>query len=462
MSLEEQNAYLEVQNALQAQEIQFLGQKVISLESKVLQLLELLQKQGIKKDSHNSSKPPSSDMFGKQKSLRKPSERKSGGQEGHEGKTLEMSQTPDKIIDLKSNFCSICGESLAGELQVLQAKRQVIEIPPIVPIYEEYRQYSCHCPFCKHLQKAGFPAGVNANIQYGSSVVALTGYFSVYQYVPFRRLQDLFAQVFHLPLSEGSIGNMLEKAAQKCEIVYQSIKTEISQSKAVGSDETGAKVNGAKWWMWVWQTVKNTLIVATDNRSYKSIQSVFKDGLQEAILISDRLAAQLKTQVKGNQICLAHLLRELNFLEESEKHTFASDFKDFLTHIFVRKKDLSVNKTALSPETQEAIDLENRLNQILALPIDKQKYPQTHIFQNSMLKYRNYLLPCIYNLDVPPDNNASERAIRNIKVKQKVSGQFKSGQNYFCVIRSVIDTLRKRKLELLTTLQAICKLEVGL
>lgn len=461
MSLEEQNTYLKVQNALQAQEIQFLGQKVISLESKVLQLLELLQKQGIKKDSHNSSKPPSSDMFVKQKSLRKPSERKSGGQTGHEGKTLEMSQTPDKIIDLKSDFCSVCGEFLAGEVQVLQAKRQVIEIPPVVPIYEEYRQYSCSCPRCKHLQKADFPLGVNANIQYGSSVVALTGYFSVYQYVPFRRLQDLFAQVFHLPLSEGSIGNMLEKASKKCEIVYQSIKTEISQSKAVGSDETGAKVNGVKWWMWVWQTVLNTLIVATDNRSYKSIQSVFKDGLQEAILISDRWAAQLKTQVKGHQICLAHLLRELNFLEESEKHPFASDFKTFLVGIFVRKKDLLANQMALSPDDQEAIDLENRLNQLLNISLDEQKYPQTHIFQNSMLKYRNYLLPCLYNLDVPPDNNASERAIRNIKVKQKVSGQFKSGQNYFCVIRSVIDTLRKRKIELLTTLQAICKLEVG-
>jgi transposase len=461
MSLREQIAYLEAQNALQAQETQFLAQKVISLESKVLQLLELLQKQGIKKDSHNSSKPPSSDTFGKQKSLRKPSERKSGGQEGHEGKTLEMRQTPDKIIDLTSDFCSICGQSLAGELQVLQAKRQVIEIPPIVPIYEEYRQYSCACPRCKHLQKADFPAGVNANIQYGSSVVALMSYFSVYQYVAFRRLRDLFAQVFHLPLSEGSIGNMLEKASKKCAVVFETIKTEISQSKAVGSDETGAKVNGAKWWIWVWQTVLNTLIVATDNRSYKSIQSVFKAGLQEAILISDRWAAQLKTQVKGNQICLAHLLRELNFLEESEKHTFASDFKTFLADIFVRKKDLIVNQIALSPDDQEAIELENSLNQILVLPIDQQKYPQTYIFQNSMLKYRNYLLPCLYNLDVPPDNNASERAIRNIKVKQKVSGQFKSGQNFFCTIRSVIDTLRKRKLQLLPTLQAICKLEVG-
>jgi uncharacterized coiled-coil protein SlyX len=80
MSLEERNAYLEAQNAAQAQEIQFLGQKVISLESKVLQLLELLQKKDIKKDLHNSSKPPSSDMFGKQKSLCKLSERKSGGQ----------------------------------------------------------------------------------------------------------------------------------------------------------------------------------------------------------------------------------------------------------------------------------------------------------------------------------------------------------------------------------------------
>jgi transposase len=342
----------------------------------------------------------------------------------------------------------------------LHSKRQVVELPPVVPIYEEYRQYVCQCVHCSHEQKADFPVGVNAPIQYGSSVAALTSYFSVYQYIPFYRLQSLFRQVFSLPLSQGSIGNMLAKTSTQCEVVFEAIQTDIAQSKVVGSDETGDKVNGTKWWVWVWQTVLNTLIVATDNRGCKSIASVWEQGLQNAVLISDRWAAQLKMQVKGHQICLAHLLRDLNFLVESEKHAFATDFHTLLTEVFALKKVLLRNKQALLPTDTQAIDLEQRLNALLLIPLDKASHPQTLTFQASMLKYRNYLFPCLYDLDIPPDNNASERAIRNIKVKQKVSGQFKSGQNYFCRIRSVIDTLLKRNIPILATLQQICKLEV--
>mgnify|MGYP000674496952 CR=1 FL=1 len=144
------------------------------------------------------------DLFTKNKSLRPVSTLSNGGQVGHKGLTLEMGKTPDKIIELKSDFCSVCGESLVSELFFLKAKRQVIEIPPIMPIYavrrpEEYRQYICQCPTCQHQQLANFPLGVNAPIQYGSSVETLVGYFSVYQYIPFKRLQGLFLNYFLFP-----------------------------------------------------------------------------------------------------------------------------------------------------------------------------------------------------------------------------------------------------------------------
>ena len=156
------------------------AQQIKMLEEKVLLLLSQLQGQSVKKDSHNSSLPPSSDIVSKPKNLRVPSERKSGGQLGHKGTTLEMSATPDKIIDLKSAFCSKCGQNLQGSVFTLKATRQVIEMPPIKPIYEEYRQYSCRCPRCQNQQIADFPAGVNAPIQYGNSVESLVSYFSVY------------------------------------------------------------------------------------------------------------------------------------------------------------------------------------------------------------------------------------------------------------------------------------------
>lgn len=443
LSLQEQNASL--------------SQQVKTLEVKVLLLLEQIQKQGsVKKDSHNSSLPPSSDIVSVVKSLRAVSTRKSGGQVGHKGHNLSMSESPDKIIDLKSSFCSQCGESLKAQFYTLKSKRQVIEIPPIKPIYEEYRQYSCQCPRCQHLQISDFPSGINAPIQYGSSVESLISYFSVYQYLPFKRLQNLFTQVFSIPLSEGSIGNIIERSAQKCEGVYRIIKQHIADSSVVGADETGAKVNGKKWWLWVWQNLQNTFIVASNNRGSDTINSVWTDGLPNATLISDRWAAQLKATVKNHQLCLAHLLRELIFLDESEKHPFSIQFKELIISIFDTRKKLT---TAFEINSVEAAEFENKLNAMLGITIDAEINPKTAIFQASMVKYRNYILPCLYNLDIPPDNNASERAIRNVKVKQKVSGQFKTGQHAFCTIRSVIDTLLKRKLEILPYLTQIIKLQ---
>jgi transposase len=439
------------------------AEQISQLEAKVVLLLALFSKQTVKKDSHNSSLPPSSDFYKtKTKSLRPPSDRKSGGQPGHLGTTLEMSTNPTTITDLKSDFCSNCGASLVKSPYVLKAKRQVIDIPPITPVITEFRQYACDCPHCQHEQIAEFPLGVNAPIQYGSTVESLVSYLSVYQYVPFARLQNLFAQVFSLPLSQGTVGNILERAAVKCEGIYQIIKSEIAESQVIGSDETGAKVNGEKWWIWVWQNLKNTFIVPSNNRGSETIDSVWENGLPNAILITDRWAAQLKSNTKGHQLCLAHLLRNIIFLDESEKHPFASQFKQFTLDVFdaiKERKKLVQQQFAYQIENKKALELENKLNDLLVLTIDKQKYPNTFTFQGSMIKQRNNLLPCLYNLDIPPDNNTSEQAIRNIKVKQKVSGQFKSGQNAFCVIRSVIDTLRKRNVQVLPCLNLIIKFQ---
>jgi transposase len=439
------------------------AEQISQLEAKVVLLLELFSKQTIKKDSHNSSLPPSSDFYKtKTKSLRPPSERKSGGQLGHIGTTLEMSSNPTTITDLKSDFCSNCSASLVKSLYVLKAKRQVIDIPPITPIITEFRQYSCSCPHCQHEQIAEFPLGVNAPIQYGSTVESLVSYLSVYQFVPFARLQNLFAQVFALPLSQGTVGNILERVAVKCEGVYQIIKSEIAQSQVIGSDETGAKVKGNKWWIWVWQNLKNTFIVPSNNRGSETIDSVWENGLPNAILVTDRWAAQLKSNTKGHQLCLAHLLRNIIFLIESEKHPFAAQFKQFIIDVFdsiKERKKLVQQQLPAQIDDKKALTLEKTLNDLIVMTIDKEKYPNTLTFQGSMLKQRNSLLPCLYNLDIPPDNNTSEQAIRNIKVKQKVSGQFKSGQNAFCVIRSVIDTLRKRNVEVLPCLNLIIKLQ---
>jgi hypothetical protein len=160
---------------------------------------------------------------------------------------------------------------------------------------------------------------------------------------------------------------------------------------------------------------------------------------------------------RGNQLCLAHLLRDVRYLEELEKEEFATGFKTLLVEVFEVRREMVESQKICPPP--EAAAIERQLNQLLAIAISREKSAETSRFQRSMLKYRNSLLKCLYDLEIPPDNNGSERAIRNIKVKQKISGQFKTGQKTFCVLRSVIDTLIKRQLDVLTHLTQIINIQ---
>jgi hypothetical protein len=193
----------------------------------------------------------------------------------------------------------------------------------------------------------------------------------------------------------------------------------------------------------------------SDNRGSKTITDAWANGFANATLISDRWAAQLKVYAAGHQVCLVHLLRELTYLQEFEGHLFATQFKELIKDIF-KLKHISLQKNqAFWIGSKEIKDLHKRLKELLILEIDRTKCHKTSNFQNSMMKCQSFLMPCLFNLEIPPDNNASERAIRKIKNKQKISGQFKSGQNAFCNIASVIGTLIKREKEILPLLNQI-------
>jgi transposase len=354
---DEEIAILKAENAV-------LAQRISSLELKVMQLLKLIEKQGVKKDSSNSHNSSSQDK-GKPKrkrnrSLRPKTNRKSGGQQGHEGHTLKMTDNPDETEILLSNYCNVCGSDLQNLTHELFSKRQEIIIPPIVPRIIEYQQFACRCG-CGHHQKAPYPNNINAPIQFGSDIVALVGYFNVFQYVPYQRLKLLFKDIFNLSMSEGSIKNLLDKGAQKAEPVYQAILENVKQSSYIGSDETGAKVNGKKWWIWVWQNVKNTFLKASPSRGFTTVEQVFPEGLPDAIIGSDRLAAQLKITSKGKQLCLPHLLRDLNFLIDTEKTEWAQEFKDLL------KKALDLKTVSLAENLPCFLGkFEDKFNKLLA------------------------------------------------------------------------------------------------
>lgn len=433
--------------------------ELITLLQSILKMVEVLQKENAllraeivelkhKTNSNNSSMPPSSDLTrpSKSLSLRKKSGKKKGGQFGHKGSSLKMMDTADEYIKLVPTFCEKCGKDLNYSPEILNGKRQVLDIPPPVkPICTQYNRYSkiCNCG-CENT--ADFPTHVSAPIQYGPRINSLISYFSVRQYIPYQRMKECFKDVFALNICEATMVNSLKKMGTQLLPEYNTIKQNITESAVIGSDETGAKVNGDKGWFWVWQNERNTYIVYNKSRGFKVILNEFPDGLPKAILQSDSLSTQLKTKTKGKQLCFSHLEREVNsFIEK-----YHDDWSKKLLQIIKTALKLKPKITDYGAQITARDNLEKELNDLLEYDISKQP-EKIKPFQKRLIKRRDAIFQFLYHASVSPDNNASERAIRNIKVKQKVSGQFISPciSTCFAVIRSIIDTCIKRNKNIL-------------
>jgi transposase len=269
------------------------------------------------KNSRNSSLPPSKDENRAipNQSLRTKSDKKVGGQPGHKGHTLEMSQTPNAFVVLQSNTCSACGNNITALTPSAIESRQVIDIPAIVPIITEYQSFSKICS-CGHCNKAVFPLGVEAPVQYGSMVESMVVYLHTRQYMPFNRIKEYFATVFQIPFSEGTIQNILKRMYQKALPVYERIKATLGQATYAGGDETSVRINGEKGWFWTLQNDQYTLIHCSDNRGFATLNHLYPHGLPNTIIGHDAYSAWFKLIAKGHQLCLAHLQRELNYFEE--------------------------------------------------------------------------------------------------------------------------------------------------
>jgi transposase len=430
-----------------------------TLTTLVHQLLQEIEQLKHPKNSRNSSAPPSKDENRpfKSKSLRSSDGKLPGGQTGHEGNTLKMTDTPDFVIEHKPTFCNQCGNDVSNRPSELAGCRQVVDIPPIIPQYTEHRVFKTTCN-CGHQTQSSFPEGVNAHISYGSSIEATIAYLHTRQYIPFERMSEYFRDVCNLPISQGAICDILDRFANKAVPAYQLIAKEVERSKVVGSDETGAKVNGKTGWFWTWQTKVATFIAFSRNRGTSTINENFANGFENAVLVHDCWKSHFETNVKSHQLCIAHLLRELTFFEERYQIKWATLFKELLYDAISLKKQLTL-EDYYYPINQRT-ELIQRLLILIQTPIDE-NMKEVYSFHKRMNKYKNYIFTFLHNHEVPPDNNGSERAIRNIKVKQKVSGQFKTqrGAEIYAIIRSVTDTCIKNGQNVLLTFSTITKLQ---
>ncbi len=392
----------------------------------------------------NTSSTPSSHDIGRSnsKNLRIKTGRSSGAQDGHPGATLAMKAIPDEVIDHKPCYCSDCGTVLEQEISTVTDRRQEVVIPPVEVKYVEHREHTKTCAHCGKINKASLPQHLKAPIQYGHSVAAMAVYFSVFQYVSYKRIALLFRDIFRLPISEGTIDNMLENSMNKALPVYELIQQKLENGEVAGADESGCRIAGKKGWFHTWQNKVLTYIAASMNRGYATIEQHFPKGLPKATLVSDCWAAQLKTPALHHQLCLVHLLRELNNFIDALSCKWSEEMKLLIKDAIALKHQLKIEDYKLP--NQAIANLEQRLENLLKVDYTN-KHTKLQAFIKRLIKHKDSIFTFLHHYNVPADNNASESAIRNVKVKTKVSGQFRSenGAKRFAVLRSVIDTTIK-------------------
>jgi transposase len=244
---------------------------------------------------------------------------------------------------------------------------------------------------------------------------------------------------------------LLNRLASKGIDAYEMIRQRVLHSWVIGTDETGVKINGKKYWFWTWQNKRATYIATSDNRGTTTIDENVSGISREAILVHDCWKAHFQTPVKAHQLCTAHLERETKYLEECYNVAWPARFRVMLRKAHKLKNQL-IPADYCYPNHQRDL-LEKELDNLLAETLDP-KHKEMIAFQKRITRYRDHVFTFLYHQNVPPDNNGSERAIRNVKVKQKISGQYKilSAAENFAILRSIIDTAIKNNQNVLHAL----------
>jgi len=449
------------------QQVQDLTARLDASERRVRQLEEQ-----VAQDSHNSSKPPSSDGLAKPKpkSLRPPSTRPTGGQPGHPGQTLHMVAEPDRTVRHPVARCAGCGRSLAQQAPDRVERRQVFDLPePQLEVTEhqaEVKTCACGC-----VNRAAFPPEAAAPVQYGLRVKSVAVYLKEYQLLPFDRLAEIMRDLFAChTLSEGTLANFSVACSQRLEPVDALIRELAAKAGVAGFDETGVRATGSLHWLHTVSTRGLTWYFAHKRRGRAAMDAadILPDFQGRAV--HDFWSSYLKYDC-DHAFCNAHLLRELIFLWEEQNQTWA---KTMIDHLLAIKTAVDTARTAelaaLPAEDRdrflqrylrivEAGYAQNPVAESSASPQRRGRRKQSKA-RNLLDRFRDHpdsILAFMRDFAVPFDNNRSERDLRMMKLRQKISGTFRNFDALvdFCRIRGYVSTARKNGLNALDALQRV-------
>jgi transposase len=455
------NAILRDQNAAQQTRIAQLEARIAELERQL----------GL--NSGNSGKPPSSDGLKKKpvrvSSLRERSGKKPGGQKGHPGETLRQSESVDATINHFPKACAGCGEALSEAMATDHIARQVFDLPEPQPlIVTEHRAHSCRCAACGTQTRADFPPDVKAPVQYGARIAGIVVYLLHGQFLPEKRLAALMADLFGVQLSTATIAAMSQNCAARFESFATAIYARIAAAAVKHLDETGLRIGGKTQWLHIAATVLLTFYRIASKRG------AMPENLT-GIALHDHWKPYYTLEGIRHALCNAHHLRELKALVEIEKEDWARKMQRLLRlachatnlarergkplpprliALFERRYDAILTEGLAFHAAQPALVRPERTGKAKARGRKPRRVGHNLLLRLSIRKQD--VLRFLSDLTVPFTNNLAEQAARMMKLRQKISGGFRSaaGAADFAVIRSLLSTAKKQGWNMLDTLAA--------
>lgn len=412
------------------------------------------------KHSGNSSKPPSSDGLNKPKtrSLRRSEGRKPGGQKGHPGHTLRMQESPDHVEVHELYQCPHCACDLSTVAASVHVRRQVYDVPPVQMEVTEHQVESKHCPGCGQTVQAVFPEHVTQPVQYGPRLKAQASYLNTYHFLPIARTCELLEDFYGHAPAWAFVDEANQAVAAGCEPALTEIQHQLRQADVAHFDESGLRVEGQLHWLHSTSTTWLTFYGLHHKRGQEAMRRLGILPDFKGWALHDHWASYLAFDQCHHAFCNAHHLRELQFITDQYKQPWAEEMAQLLRSIKAEVAEAADETRSLAPErlAHYEANYDAIVQQGFAAnpppqepPTNKRGRPKQTPPKNLLDRldqHRSGVLAFMYNFDIPFDNNLAERDIRMVKLKQKVSGSFrtKQGAQTFCDIRSYISTVRKQ------------------